>query len=57
MFAVTTLCCFIRFRLPRTKTEIVANAKRKELLKNFRAKLKCLKSSDLDDMDYRLGNI
>ena len=42
-------------RIPRTKTEIVANAKRRGLLKNFRSKLTTLKSADLDDMDYRRG--
>jgi len=55
IYLVITLCCFIKLRLPRTKSEINANAKRKELLKNFKAKLKSLKSADLDDMDYRLG--
>ncbi len=57
LIAVFTFCCFVRVRIPRTKTEIEANAKRKALLKNFRAKLKSLKSADLDDMDYRRGNI
>ena len=52
---VITLCCFIRLRLPRTKSEICANAQRKALLKNFRSKLTTLKSADLDDMDYRRG--
>ena len=54
-FLVVTICCFIRFRIPRTKSEIEANAKRQQLLKNFRAKLRDLKAADLDDMDYRRG--
>lgn len=54
-FIVITFCCFVRVRLPRTKSEIIANARRKALLKNFRSKLKSLKSADLDDMDYRRG--
>jgi hypothetical protein len=45
----------VRLRLPRTKTEIEANAKRRALLKNFRLKLKNLKSAELDDLDYRRG--
>lgn len=53
LIAIITFCCIFRVRVPRTKTEIEANAKRKALLKNFRAKLKSLKSADLDDMDYR----
>ena len=52
---VITLCCFVRVRLPRTKSEIYANARRKALLKNFQSKLTTLKSADLDDMDYRRG--
>lgn len=53
LVAVICLCCFIRIRIPRTKSEIMANARRKALLKNFRVKLTTLKSADLDDMDYR----
>ncbi len=50
-----TVCCFVRFRIPRTKAEIEANSKRRQLLKNFKAKLRNLKAADLDDMDYRRG--
>lgn len=57
LLAIITLCCFIRLRLPRTKSEIVANARRRALLKNFRSKLTTLKTADLDDMDYRRGKV
>ena len=50
-----TVCCFVRVRIPRTKAEIEANAKRRALLKNFKIKLKNLKAAELDDMDYRRG--
>ena len=30
------MSCFVRVRVPRTKSEIEANAKRKELLRNFK---------------------
>ena len=52
-----TICCFVRIRIPRTKTEIEANARRRALLKDFRFKLKELKAADLDEMDYRRGEI
>ncbi len=54
-FPVVTVCCFVRFRIPRTKAEIEANAKRRALLKNFKTKLRNLKAADLDDLDYRRG--
>ena len=50
-----TVSCFIRIRVPRTKAEIEANAKRRALLKNFRIKLKNLKAAELDELDYRKG--
>ena len=53
--AVVTVSCFVRVRVPRTKSEIEANSKRKELLKNFRVKLKNLKAAELDELDYRKG--
>ena len=53
--AVVTVSCFVRVRVPRTKSEIEANSKRKELLKNFRIKLKNLKAAELDELDYRKG--
>ena len=54
-FPVIVLCCIFRCRIPRTKAEIEANAKRKSLLKNFNQKLGQLKAAELDDMDYRNG--
>ena len=45
----------MKIRIPRTKTEIEANSRRRALLKNFRLKLRDLKAADLDDMDYRKG--
>ena len=54
-FAVIVLSCMFKCRIPRTKSEIEANAKRRALLKNFRIKLKNLKAAELDDMDYRSG--
>ena len=53
--SVISLCCIFRCRIPRTKTEIEANSRRKYLLKNFNAKLQQIKAADLDDMDYRNG--
>ena len=53
--AVVTVSCFVRVRVPRTKSEIEANAKRKELLRNFKIKLKNLKAAELDELDYRRG--
>lgn len=52
---MVTICCFVRLRIPRTKAEIEANAKRRALLRDFRAKLRNLKAAELDDMDYRRG--
>ena len=52
---VISLCCIFRCRIPRTKTEIEANSRRKSLLKNFNAKLGQLKAAELDDMNYRNG--
>ena len=55
LISVITLCCFIKLRVPRTKSEIAANARRKDLLSNFRTNIATLKAGDLDDMDYRRG--
>ena len=55
--SVISLCCVFRCRIPRTKTEIEANSRRKYLLKNFNAKLQQIKAADLDDMDYRNGKL
>ena len=52
---VISLCCIFRCRIPRTKTEIEANSRRKSLLKNFNTKLGQLKAAELDDMNYRNG--
>ena len=52
---MVTICCFVRLRIPRTKAEIEANAKRRALLRDFRAKLRNLKAAELDDMDYKRG--
>ena len=43
--------------MPRTKSEIAANARRKDLLSNFRTNIATLKAGDLDDMDYRRGKV
>ena len=40
-------------RIPRTKSEIEANFKRKALLKQFNGKMKQLNTKDLDDMTYK----
>ncbi|TRY79511.1 hypothetical protein TCAL_05120 [Tigriopus californicus] len=50
---IISVTFMIAIRIPRTKTEIEANAKRRALLKDFRLKLKELKAADLDEMDYR----
>ena len=54
---VIVLCCIFRCRIPRTKTEIEANSRRKALLKNFNVKLQQIKAAELDDMDYRNGEL
>ena len=41
------------FRIPRTKSEIEANFKRKALLKQFNGRMKQLNTKDLDDMTYK----
>ncbi|CAB4063178.1 unnamed protein product [Lepeophtheirus salmonis] len=47
------ICSLVKIRLPRTKAEIVADSKRRELLKKFQQKLVELKNAELDTMDYR----
>ena len=46
-------CTFFDLRIPRTKTEIEDNYKRKELLKQFNGKMKQLNTKDLDEMTYK----
>ena len=40
-------------RIPRTKSEIEANHKRKALLKQFNGRMMQLNTKDLDDMTYK----
>ena len=44
---------FAMFRIPRTKSEIEANYKRKDLLKQFNGRMKQLNTKDLDEMTYK----
>jgi hypothetical protein len=49
------LCCCTRFRIPRTKQEIDADFRRKQLSKRFKQELKRIRNSELDVMDLRRG--
>uniref|UniRef100_T1H562 Transmembrane inner ear expressed protein n=1 Tax=Megaselia scalaris TaxID=36166 RepID=T1H562_MEGSC len=44
-------CCCCRFRIPRTKQEIEADYKRKQLAKKFREKLALISNTDMENMD------
>ncbi len=46
-------CQWCDSRIPRTKSDIEANHKRKALLKQFNGKMKQLNTKDLDDMTYK----
>ena len=50
---VILLCCCLRIRIPRTKQEIEADFKRKQIAKRFRHELKRIRNSELDVMDLR----
>ena len=50
---LSAICCFFKVRIPRTKSEIDSNHKRKELLKHFNVKMRELNHEELDDMNYR----
>ena len=50
---LSAICCLLKIRIPRTKSEIEANHKRKALLKQFNGKMRELNSEELDDMNYR----
>ena len=51
------LCCCLRIRIPRTKQEIEADFRRKQLAKRFRQELKRIRNSELDVMDLKRGNV
>ena len=51
---ISHLTQFLKIRIPRTKSEIEANFKRKKLLGEFNSKMRQLNTTDLDDMTYRL---
>ncbi|XP_046460595.1 uncharacterized protein LOC124207265 [Daphnia pulex] len=50
---VIILCCCVRIRIPRTKQEIEADFRRKQLSKRFKQELKRIRNSELDVMDLR----
>ena len=50
---LSAICCLLKVRIPRTKSDIEANHKRKALLKQFNGKMRNLNSEELDDMNYR----
>lgn len=50
---VIMLCCCLRIRIPRTKQEIEADFRRKQLAKRFRQELKRIRNSELDVMDLK----
>lgn len=52
---VIILCCCVRIRIPRTKQEIEADFRRKQLSKRFKQELKRIRNSELDVMDLRRG--
>lgn len=52
---VIALCCCVRIRIPRTKQEIEADFRRKQLSKRFKQELKRIRNSELDVMDLRRG--
>ena len=54
-FVVIILCCCVRIRIPRTKQEIEADFRRKQLSKRFKQELKRIRNSELDVMDLRRG--
>ena len=50
---LSVICCLFKVRIPRTKSEIEANHKRKDLLNQFNTKMRVMNSEELDDMNYR----
>ncbi|KAL5286032.1 hypothetical protein ACFFRR_007611 [Megaselia abdita] len=46
-------CCCCRFRIPRTKQEIEADYKRKQLAKKFKEKLILISNTDMESMDLQ----
>lgn len=54
-FAVILGCCCCRFRIPRTKQEIEADYKRKQLAKKFKEKLTLISNTDMENMDLPRG--
>lgn len=48
-------CCCCRFRIPRTKQEIEADYKRKQLAKKFKEKLTLISNADMENMDLPGG--
>ena len=54
---VIVLCCCVRIRIPRTKQEIEADFRRKQLSKRFKQELKRIRNSELDVMDLRRGSL
>lgn len=57
LLLVITLCCCVRIRIPRTKQEIEADFRRKQLSKRFKQELKRIRNSELDVMDLRRGKM
>ena len=57
LIQVIVMCCCFRIRIPRTKQEIDADFRRKQLAKRFRQELKRIRNSELDVMDLKRGSI
>lgn len=55
VFAVILGCCCCRFRIPRTKQEIEADYRRKQLAKKFKEKLILISNTDMETMDLPRG--
>ena len=49
------MCCCFRIRIPRTKQEIDADFRRKQLTKRFKQELKRIRNSELDVLDLKRG--
>lgn len=48
-------CCCIRIRVPRTKQEIEADYKRKEITGKFRKRLKFISNQDMEAINLQKG--
>ncbi|CAG0916857.1 unnamed protein product [Notodromas monacha] len=52
---VILICCFIPFRIPRTKQEIEADSHRRKIANKFKKKLEMLSKEDLEELNLKKG--